>query len=245
MTLPHVSVILPSYNEVSNVVPLIRELKRHLPVPHELLVIDDNSPDQTGPVTRKAFAGDPSVQVHVRMVDRGLATAIRDGIRRSTGDKVLVMVTDFNHDPAIVGRLVELGAGADMVIGSRFCPGGGMANRWRYACSRFYSRLVQRILQTGVRDNLCGYYLIRRDVLMALPFEEIFYGYGDYFFRLVWHVRRAGYSIVETPVVYQARPSGRSKSNLMAMLFGYTREVLKLRMKAGRARDHAMWSKGR
>jgi len=241
---PQVSVILPTYNEADNIVPLIHELKRHLAIPHEILVVDDSSPDRTAQVAQEAFANDPSVRVRVRHQDRGLATAIREGIECSQGQKLLVMLTDFNHDPALVGQLVDLSAGADMVIGSRFCPGGGMATRWRYYCSLIYSRwFVGPLLGTRVRDNLCGYYIIHRDKVMQLPLGKIFYGYGDYFFRLLWYLKKAGGSILEVPAFYRARPSGKSKSNLPGMLLRYTWEVVKL-WAGGRARRQPAWSWG-
>ncbi|MBI2496035.1 MAG: glycosyltransferase [Candidatus Omnitrophica bacterium] len=235
---PQVSLILPTYNEAHNIVPLIQELKRHLNgVSHEILLMDDNSPDRTAQVAEAAFADDSTVQVHIRVRDRGLAKAVREGVERSRGAYVLVMDSDFNHDPAIVGRLVELSQHADMVIGSRFCDGGGMASRWRYHCSRLYSNwFVRPLLGMGVRDNLCGYYLIRRDRLMRLPYDEIFHGYGDYFFRLLWHARAVGCSMIETPVFYRQRPSGRSKSNLPVLLFSYTWTVLDLWLHAGQPR---------
>ena len=239
---PQVSVILPTYNEAGNIVPMIRELNRHLAVPHEILVVDDASPDGTARIAQEAFAQDPSVRILVRHHERGLATAIREGLERSRGQKLIVMVTDFNHDPAITAQLVESSARAEMVVGSRFCPGGGMATRWRYYYSLVYSRcFVDLLLGTRVRDNLCGYYLIHRELLLRLPLDEIFYGYGDYFFRLLWHVRARGGSILETPVFYRGRLSGKSKSNLPAMLLRYTWEVLKLRFTATRRRQPA-WS---
>ncbi len=234
-TWPHVSVILPAYNEAQNIVPLIHALKRHLRVSHEILVMDDNSPDGTARAASDAFANDPTIKVHVRTADRGLARSIRDGILRSTGTKVIVMDTDFNHDPGLVGRFVELSASYDMVIGSRFCAGGGMENVWRYYCSLIFSLcLVRPLLRTSVRDTLCGYYLIDGDTLRALPLEQICYGYGDYFFRLLWHAESAGCRLHEIPVYYRLRPTGQSKSNLVALLLSYSWEALKISWTARR-----------
>lgn len=231
-----VSVILPTYNEAENIVPLIHVLKRHLRGAHEILVMDDQSPDGTAAIAAAAFAGDPSVKVFARPGDHGLAKAIREGIERSTGEAVIVMNSDFNHNPALVEQLIAAWDRADIIIGSRFCKGGGMANPWRNACSYVFSCWFARpLLGTGVRDNLCGFYLMSRRKLLALLLEEIFYGYGDYFFRLLWHARARGYSTLEIPVFYQPRRGGKSKSRFPALLVSYSREVIKAAVKARRA----------
>ena len=230
---PSVSVVLPCYNEADNIVPLVHALKAQLPAAHEILVMDDNSPDGTARQVRGAFAGDTSVRVHVRMTDRGLANSIADGIRRCRGELVIIMDSDFNHDPDIVGNLLAHSPSADVVLGSRFLPGGGMASRWRYYCSWIYSTcLVRPILRTRVRDGLCGYYLIHRDKLLALPLDDICYGYGDYFFRLLWHLRHRCYRVIEVPVFYRPRLGGKSKSNLPRLLMSYTWELIKIPLTA-------------
>lgn len=229
------SVILPSYNEAQNVVPLIQELKRYLTEPHEILVMDDDSPDGTGEVVRRAFAHDPSVEVHIRQQDRGLAKAIREGLERAVGERVLVMDTDFNHDPALVPQLMELNHRIDLVTGSRFCPGGGMGNVRYYAASRLYNQFLSAVLQTHVQDNLFGYFTMDRKKLVALPLDRIFYGYGDYFFRLLWYARQRGYSIAEIPAFCGARRAGVSKSRISVMLLHYTWEAVKLHRDGWRA----------
>lgn len=234
---PQLSVVLPSYNEVDNLIPLIHGLKRWVTVSHELVVMDDNSPDRTGEVVREAFADDPSVAVQIRTRHRGLAYAIREGLERAGGEQVLVMDTDFNHDPALARQLIAMSPQADLVIGSRFCQGGGMAHRGYYHASKAYNQFISAMLGTGVADNLFGYFIMPRAKLMALPLDRIFYGYGDYFFRLLWYARAQGYSILEIPAFCQARRAGRSKSQVLAMLLDYTWEVMKLRMDGWRARS--------
>lgn len=225
-----VSVILPCYNEVGNIVPLIRAVQGQLDGVSEIVVMDDQSPDGTGEAARQAFADDPTVIVEVRTQPRGFAASIRDGIERSHGDRIIVMDTDFNHDPALLKELLRLSPQADMVIASRFCPGGGMERRGYFLASRLYNQFLRAALGTGVHDNLFGYFIIRREVLLSLPFEKIFYGYGDYFFRLLWHVRRRAGRILEIPSFCRSRLSGTSKSSVGSMLASYTIEAIRLRV---------------
>jgi dolichol-phosphate mannosyltransferase len=234
--MPLVSAILPSYNEAGNLVPLIRALRQHLPPPFEILVVDDNSPDGSARIVREAFAADDRVSAFVRTSDRGLAKSIREGIERSRGDLVLVMDTDFSHDPAAAGTLVDLSRNADMVTASRYCAGGGMEPRWYYHGSRVFNHFIGLTLGTGLADNLFGYFVIHRAVLATLPLDAIFYGYGDYFFRLLWHVRACGGSIVEVPAFCRARREGRSKSSVVSMVVTYTLRLARLRLRQASGR---------
>ena len=229
---PPVSVILPCYNEAGNIVPLIRSIRRQLGRSCEILVMDDQSPDGTAEAARQAFADDPAVIVQLRTQQRGFASSIRDGIERSRGELIIVMDTDFNHDPALLEELLRLSPHAEMVIASRFCPGGGMERKGYFVASRLYNQFLRAVLGTCVDDNLFGYFVIRRELLLGLPFDDIFYGYGDYFFRLLWHVRRRAGRIIETPSFCKARLSGTSKSSVVSMLTRYTIEAVKLRTRS-------------
>ena len=121
-----VSVILPTYNESGNIVALVQEILKVMPtgIEPEVIVVDDNSPDQTFKIAEDAFAADPRVRVLLRTEDRGLAKSIRTGIEKATGDQVIVMDTDFTHDPQEIPRLLHVGIMYDIVSGSRFCSGG-------------------------------------------------------------------------------------------------------------------------
>lgn len=225
-----VSVILPTYNEKGNIIELINDIEEQLSlikVEKEIVVIDDNSPDESGKIVLAAFANDKSVKVFIRKEDKGLATAIRFGIEKSTGDSIIVMDTDFNHDPKMIPQMIEFLKYYDVIGGSRFTFGGGMKPLYRYLGSFFYNMLIRIILHTQIQDNLSGFFSMRREKLFLLNFDNIFFGYGDYFFRLLFYAKKKKYNILEIPVFYQLRKTGESKTNLLPVLLRYTGALLK------------------
>ncbi len=227
-----ISVILPTYCERDNICDLMEAIEsacRPEPWETEIVVVDDNSPDGTAERVQDYMRISKQVQCYVRTQDRGLASAIRYGIDRAAGEVIVVMDTDFNHDPAMIPQMVKLLEFYDLVIGSRFVMGGGMEDRQRYYNSLFYNLFVRMLLRLQVQDNLSGFFAIRRERLQALDADKIFQGYGEYFIRLLfdaWHCR---YKMLEVPVFYILRRHGQSKSRFMAMLRDYTGCVLKLR----------------
>ncbi|HMK64881.1 MAG TPA: glycosyltransferase, partial [Thermodesulfobacteriota bacterium] len=120
---------MPTYNEKENIGELIQTLLDvlgPLGIQPRIIVVDDNSPDGTAELISQRFSNRPEVILLVRKEERGLATAIAVGIERAQTDLVVVMDTDFNHHPKDLPRLLEKMSEADMVIGSRYVPGGGM-----------------------------------------------------------------------------------------------------------------------
>jgi dolichol-phosphate mannosyltransferase len=226
------SVVLPTYEEAGNIVRLVNAILDAVPSVYrvEIIVVDDNSPDGTLAKVRESFAGDERVIPVLRTSDRGFAKSIRAGIERATGDKVIVMDTDFTHDPGEIPRLLHVGEVYDMVSASRFCPGGAMQDVKHYISSLAFNWFLRVLLRTQVQDNLGGYFLLDRRVLDGLPFDRIFQGYGEYFFRLLHFVQGKGCSIVEIPAVYRVRVSGDSKSTFLKMLFTYSFAALRLRL---------------
>lgn len=237
-----VSVILPTFNEKENIVPLIRSIQANIPSgwDHEIIVVDDNSPDGTCQFARDAFIDDTRVVAHLRTEDHGLAKSIRAGIDLASGDKIIIMDTDFTHDPVEIPRLVHVGMVYDIVSGSRFCPGGNMHDANHYLASFFYNILMRVILRTQVQDNLGGFFVIGRKELEILPKDEIFFGYGDYFFRLLSYAQAAGLTVVEIPAIYHSRRHGKSKSNFFLMLFSYMKATLALRRKLPKRRKQVL-----
>jgi len=234
-----VSVILPTYNEAGNIVELVNAIIPQIPPGHdyEIIVVDDNSPDNTHGLVSDAFKTDPHVIPVLRTADRGFAKSIRAGIERATGDRLVVMDTDFTHDPAEIPRLLHVGEVYDVVSGSRFCPGGNMQDVAHYIASMLYNWVLRVVLRTQVQDNLGGYFTIRRAAIGRLPLDQIFFGYGEYFFRLLHHAQRQGMSIVEIPAVYRIRHAGKSKSNFGKILFTYTIEAIRLKRNRLRAKE--------
>lgn len=219
------SVILPTYNEAGNIIKLIEVIKHKLDIAriaHEVIVVDDDSPDQTGILAQKYFSKFPDVRVIIRKKERGLATAIRRGIEAAVGDIVVIMDTDFNHEPELVPRLIKKCEKYDVAIGSRFVRGGGMANKTRELLSRIFNIfLVRPIIASPVHDNLSGFFAIRRAELDNLPIDKIFHGYGDYFIRLIYFAKRQGNTFAELPSFYKDREYGASKSQFVNMSVDY------------------------
>ncbi len=231
MTLPQLSIVLPCYNERENIVPLVArliEVFAPLGTDLQILVVDDNSPDGTADLVRTHFKDDSRVAVIVRTVNRGLANSIRTGIEQAQGAIVLVMDTDFNHPPEFGPQLVEACKNADFATGSRFIAGGGMPNLLRYALSYVYNIFMRVLLLSRLTDHLSGVFAARSEVLRRLDFDKIFWGYGDYFFRLLVMAENRGFRIVERPVLYGVRPGGQPKTRFMGIFVQYTRELLKL-----------------
>lgn len=223
-----VSVILPTYNEARNIVALVTEIQRNIPPPweHEIIVVDDNSPDGTYSLCKEAFAKDTSVKTILRDSDRGLARSIRAGLESATGDYVLVMDTDFTHRPDEIPLMLHVASTVDLVSGSRFCAGGRMDDTAHYIASFIFNLLIRLAIRTQVQDNLGGFWVARTEAIRPLPFDQIFFGYGDYYFRMIHYLQEAGRKVVELPAHYCERAAGQSKSRFTKLMFEYSAEVI-------------------
>lgn len=236
-----VSVVLPTYNEAENIVPLVEKILENIPYPYEpeIIVVDDSSPDGTYNIVKKAYAEDNRVRPLLRKEDRGLAKSIGYGLEQSTGDRVIVMDTDFTHDPAEIPRLLHVAEVFDVVTGSRFCPGGNMPGLGHYLASMVFNWNLRLLLRTQIQDNLSGMFCANRKAIEKLDYTKIFFGYGDYFFRFLHFVQLNGCSLVEIPVIYQTRMAGESKSNFLKLLFKYSYAAIKLKFDVTRDRKNA------
>ncbi len=231
-----VSVILPTYNEAGNIVKLVRAIQANIPAEwtREILVVDDNSADGTFELARTTFAGNSDVRTLLRTTDRGLGASIRTGLEAATGDYLLVMDTDFTHRPEEIPSMLHVARIVDLVNGSRFCPGGSMASTSHYMASFLYNLVIRLVIRTQIQDNLGGFWVADASRIRQLPFDDIFYGYGDYYFRLLHFAQGAGMRIVELPAQYCEREAGASKSNFFAMLFQYSAMVFRLWLRTRR-----------
>lgn len=241
-----VSIVLPTYNERDNICDLVDAICAELaPAGYrfEILVVDDSSPDGTAEVVRSRYHlegdGGPipkchggSLRLFVRTQDKGLAASIRDGLILAQGQTLVVMDTDFNHDPAMIPQMVDLLRHYDLVIGSRFVMRGGMEDRLRYHFSQLYNVFIRALFQTQIQDNLSGFFAVRRERLFSLAplFGSIFYGYGDYFIRLLLVAWNSDWKILEVPVFYILRRHGASKTGFWSVFKQYTAAVLRLRI---------------
>jgi dolichol-phosphate mannosyltransferase len=211
-----VLVLLPTYNERENLEPMVDAIGEQLPGAH-VLVIDDGSPDGTGEIADRLVAAREGVLVHHRSGKLGLGTAYRWGFQWALDrdyDHVFEMDCDFSHDPADLPRLLERSRrGADVVIGSRYVPGGGTES-WgllRRLVSRgggAYSRLV---LGIPVRDLTSGFKCFRREALQSLPLHRVRSEGFSFQIEVNYLAARAGLTIVEVPITFRDRQRGESK----------------------------------
>lgn len=210
-----VFVVLPTYNESENIARLIPELLA-LPISLNVVVVDDSSPDGTGQVADDFAARHPD-RVHVvhRPGKQGLGTAYLTGYRRAFelgADLILTMDADFSHPPDRIPALVERIATADLVIGSRYVPGGGMVSlRRRRLLSWVATRIAHILLGLRARDVTAGFRLYRRAVLESIPLDRIFSSGYSFLIEMLYLVERAGWRVAEVPIIYRDRTLGQSK----------------------------------
>ena len=225
-----VSVILPAFNERENILALIEEVARGLQgLDHEILVVDDNSPDGTAQaVAARAF---PGVRLIVRRDMRGYARSIRRGIEEARGDLLVLMDSDFNHLPRYIPAMLEALRTHDAVSASRFLPGGRMVPAWRGACSWCFNGFIRVMTGSRMTDNLYGFFAVKREALMRCPFDEIFTGFGDYGIRLLFHLQKNGARVHEFPAVYGLRRHGTGRRQFFSMLWQYARATWQLTRK--------------
>jgi dolichol-phosphate mannosyltransferase len=210
-----VLVVIPTYNEAENIVPLAREVLAQDPS-LEVLVVDDASPDGTGERVAAAAASEPRLELLARPGKLGLGTAYLAGFRHGLEhgyDWVVTMDGDGSHPPRFLPAMLEAGRASDLVVGSRYVQGGGIAN-WpphRRALSAFASFYTRTLLGLAVRDCTSGYRAYARRVLEAVdPFGVRSSGYS-FLEEMLYRVARAGFRITEVPILFQDRTAGASK----------------------------------
>jgi dolichol-phosphate mannosyltransferase len=207
-------VCLPTYNERENLERMLRAL---VPLGVRVLVIDDNSPDGTGELADRLSVELSNVSVLHRAGKEGLGPAYLAGFREALqGDAayVLEMDCDFSHDPADVPRLIDACAnGADVALGSRYVPGGGTAN-WslgRRLVSAGGSLYARALLGIGIRDLTGGFKCFRREVLEHLDLDAIHSKGYAFQIETTYRAIRAGFRVVEVPILFSDRTEGSSK----------------------------------
>jgi len=210
-----VLVVVPTYNEVQNLEPVLDRLRASVPTAHAL-VVDDGSPDGTGALAEKLAATDERVHVLHRPAKAGLGPAYVAGFRwaRQHGyDVVVEMDADGSHPPEQLPELLAALADADLVLGSRYVPGGRVTD-WpahRLALSRAGNVYTRWALRLPLSDATGGYRVARGELIDRLPFDDV--ASQGYCFQVDWAWRavRAGARVVEVPITFTERRFGRSK----------------------------------
>jgi dolichol-phosphate mannosyltransferase len=216
----HATVCLPTYNERENLERMVHALAG----PNDrVLVVDDNSPDGTGEIADRLAADLPFVDVLHRPRKEGLGPAYLAAFRRALADGaelVLEMDCDFSHRPEDARRLIDAAAGADLVLGSRYVPGGGVGN-WglgRRIISRGGSLYAQLLLGVPVRDLTGGFKCYRRRVLERIDLDAIKSRGYAFQIETTYRALRAGFRVVEVPISFVDREVGGSKMSRSIVL---------------------------
>ena len=214
-TLGRVAVIVPTYDERENLEPIVARVRASV-ADADILVIDDNSPDGTGEVADKLVAADPHVHVLHRQAKAGLGSAYITGFRWALdrGYGVLVeMDADGSHDPAELPSLLAALEHADLVIGSRWVPGGTVLNwpKSREILSRGANTYARIMLRIGIRDATAGYRAYRADTLRAVALDQVISRGYCFQIDLVLRSLRAGLAVTEVPITFTERTRGASK----------------------------------
>jgi len=211
--------VLPTYNEAENLEPLVAAARAKLPPSARVLIVDDSSPDGTGEIADRLAAQHENVGVLHRPRKEGLGPAYISGFREALAGGaglVLEMDADFSHDPAYLPRLLEEAKRADVVLGSRYVPGGGVSD-WgplRRGVSRGGSAYARLVLGVDVRDLTGGFKCFRREVLEAIDLDAISTRGYAFQVEITYRALQLGFKVVEVPIVFRERRVGTSKMDL-------------------------------
>jgi dolichol-phosphate mannosyltransferase len=217
---PTAWLILPTYDEAENIEAIVAAARGVLaeaaPEGYRILVVDDGSPDGTGAIADRLGAAHAEVEVLHRTAREGLGPAYIAGFEHALAAGaayVLEMDADFSHDPADLARLLAAAADADLVLGSRYVAGGAVTDwgRIRRLVSRGGSWYARRVLGLRVRDLTGGFKCFRREVLEAIDLPTVRSRGYAFQVELTHRAVRAGFRVVELPIVFRDRRAGRSK----------------------------------
>jgi dolichol-phosphate mannosyltransferase len=209
-------VILPTYNEAENLERITGAILEQLPESGQVLVVDDNSPDGTGEIADRLAGGNERIQVLHRRVKEGLGPAYLAGFRVALdagAERIVEMDADFSHDPAYLPQLIGATERADLAIGSRYVPGGGITH-WgplRRFISRGGSAYARLALGLPIRDLTGGFKCFRRIVLETIDLDTIQARGYAFQVETTYRAIRAGFRVVEVPIVFKDRADGTSK----------------------------------
>lgn len=206
-----------TYNESENIVPLVQEIRRIIPQA-DVLVLDDNSPDGTGRLVEELHRNDPRVSAVHRSGKLGLGTAIVAAMRYAIErdyDLFVNMDADFSHHPRYLPAVLAGMQRADVMIGSRYVPGGGVQN-WpvsRRVMSGGVNAVARLLMRLPSRDNSGGYRCYRVAKLREVDLDRIVSRGYSFQEEMLYLCRRAGCKIGETPIIFENRRAGTSKVN--------------------------------
>jgi dolichol-phosphate mannosyltransferase len=217
---PAVWLIIPTYNEAVNLERIVNaarsELSRVAAGSYRILVVDDNSPDGTGAIAASLAAASDDVEVLHRPGKAGLGQAYLAGFGHALGagaEIVIEMDADFSHDPRYLPAMLEAARSTDLVLGSRYVPGGGVRD-WglaRRLISRGGGLYARVILGVDVHDLTGGFKCIHRRVLEAIDLPSVRAEGYVFQIEVTYRAVLAGFTVTEVPIVFADRTAGKSK----------------------------------
>lgn len=223
-----ISVIIPTYNEAGNIIPLIVSIRKSVRDLLEIIVVDDNSPDGTARLAKRwsnNHHAKQSVRVIVRLSEHGLTNSISEGIRMAQGDIILWMDADFSHPPTVINSLTAaIEKGADIAVASRYVLGGkpksdttDTESAAAIKTSSLANTSMRYIFSVPFYDFTSGFIAVKKEVIRALPLRG---SYGEYFIHLIVQAFARNFRVVEIPFTSVPRHSGTSKTvTSVPMLF--------------------------
>lgn len=239
MIAPEVSVILPTYNERESLPRVVEEIHAALrQTPHELIIVDDDSPDGTGRWVEDAAQRDPSLRLVRRTAQPGLSAAVLDGFRVSRSDRWIVMDADGQHDPSVLPSIVKGLDRHELVVPSRYAPGGstGTLSLSRWVASRGATGLAKWLLDVPLSDPVSGFFGIRREAYEAVAPAMNPRGFKillELYYRLSRRSQTHSVNYVELPYRFRPRVAGESKLT-RRIAWQYLQMLLALRAEARR-----------
>jgi len=230
--------VLPTLNEAENLAAVVARLREVAP-DAAVLVVDDASTDGTARIADGLAGADPAVRVLHRRGKKGYGESLTEGFRAaldSGADVVASMDCDFSHEPAALPSLLAAIEEADVVIGSRYVPGGSVNfGLYRRSLSAAANAFVRALFGLSVRDCTSGFRAYRRDVVEAIPWERLHSTGYSFLVEVLYWSARAGRRVQEVPITYVDRTRGNSKMG-MRQIFSGAANLIKLRLELARGR---------
>lgn len=219
-TAPDISIIVPTYNERANIAALVDAVRAALgDIPWEMIVVDDDSPDQTFNEVSKLAREEPRLRCLRRVGRRGLSSAVIEGAMVANGAVIGVMDADFQHDESILARMYEtlVDENADIVVATRYAEGGGIG-QWdarRARMSDFATRMACMLVGNQTSDPMSGFFMVRREV-----FSSVIYDLSQQGYKILLDIISSSHTplrIAEVPYVFRTRQGGESKISIMVL----------------------------
>lgn len=220
-------IVIPTYNEKDNVSLLLKRIWGLIPNIH-VMVVDDNSPDGTAEVVEKLKNQYPNLQLFKRPGKDGLGkayiAAFKNILERRDFQTITMMDADLSHDPKYLPEMLKLSENFDLVIGSRYIPGGGVTSKWGAgrrllsAAGNLYLRIIFH--KYPIKDWTTGYNVIRASILDKINFGDLNPRGYAFISSLKYRLAKAGAAIQESPIFFEERNGGESKMSLFIILEG-------------------------